>query len=214
MKENEKNSEETSTKNVPEKQVHTEDFSSIKMSAREIESLYQQGTIVYTEGIRRYSLEIEKIKNKIDIEYQNKKAYEETLLVLDKAVEYEEKLLNTINIQFSQKINSIEELKNEYQEILKVREYTKLLKRKERELSLILDEIEEREMTVLHKELERLNILEKVEPIRREIQRLHQIMQELELEKEYFASTKLHQIPQLSLSYKKEEFVDTVVMEV
>jgi DNA repair exonuclease SbcCD ATPase subunit len=99
-----------------------------------------------------------------------------------------------------QKINSIEELNTEYKDIVEASEYSKLLKRKAKELHSVQNEIEELELTYLNYELERINHLEILEPKRREIETIKENLKELELEKEHFSSTKLHQLPLIGLA--------------
>jgi len=182
--------------------------------AREIENHYRDGIIAYVEGISRYSLETSKLKANISTEKKLIEKDEATLIVFERKVSYDEKLLQKYNDSFSQKIHSMQELNREYKEILEDGEYLKLDKRKQHELQELLDEIEELEMTLLHRELERTNILLKLEPKRRLIRELESELIELNLDKEYFASTKLQQISAITNKEKMEDdTVDTEVME-
>lgn len=184
------------------------------LAAREIENHYRDGIIAYVEGISRYSLETSKLKANISTEKKLIEKDEATLIVFERKVSYDEKLLQKYNDSFSQKIHSIQELNREYKEILEDAEYLKLDKRKQHELQELLDEIEELEMTLLHRELERTNILLKLEPKRRLIRELESELTELNLDKEYFAFTKLQQISAISNKEKMEDdTVDTEVME-
>lgn len=184
------------------------------LAAREIENHYRDGIIAYVEGISRYSLETSKLKANISTEKKLIEKDEATLIVFERKVSYDEKLLQKYNDSFSQKIHSIQELNREYKEILEDAEYLKLDKRKQHELQELLDEIEELEMTLLHRELERTNILLKLEPKRRLIRELESELTELNLDKEYFAFTKLQQISAITNKEKMEDdTVDTEVME-
>jgi len=126
------------------------------MAIRKIENYYRQGIIDYEEGVHRYVLEIEKLKSQINAQAKNNKKEEEALLVLQSQIASEERLLERLNEQFSQKAKSIEELKIEYRDMIDGAEYNKVLTRKKKELFEVLDEIEELEMTLLGKELERV----------------------------------------------------------
>ena len=81
------------------------------------------------------------------------------------------------------------------------------------------EKIEELELIYLSHELERINALAILEPKRRYIDTLKENVKELELEKEHFASTKLHQLPQMGLANNvvtnenTEEIVDTSILE-
>lgn len=180
----------------------------------EIENHFRQGILAYAEGIRRYTLEIQKLKAQIDAEKKNIEKDEEVLLVLKREVGYDEKLLQKHNETFSLKINSLQELNSEYKDMLDEAEHTKIFKRKKDELQELQDEIDELEMTLLDAELEHINLLLKLEPKRNFIAELQGELKELELEKDHFESTKLHQIPLISQKQTlKGELVDTEVME-
>ena len=65
------------------------------------------------------------------------------------------------------------------------------------------------------KELERLNLLALVDPIYKEIAQLGRNIKLLQTQKEYYVSTQLHKIPQLSLHLndtKEEDIVETDVI--
>jgi len=130
------------------------------MAIRKTEHYYKQGIIDYAEGVHRYVLEIEKLKSQINAQAKNNEKEEQALLVLQSQIASEERLLERLNEQFSQKAKSIEELKIEYRDMIDGAEYNKLLSRKKKELFEVLDEIEELEITLLGKELERVNLLD------------------------------------------------------
>jgi len=183
-------------------------------AAREIEKHYRDGIIAYAEGMSRYVLETSKLKANISTEKKLIEKDEAALLLIERQVGYDEKLLQKYNNNFSKKIHSIQELNREYKEMLDNEEYLKLDKRKLHELQEILDEIEELEMTVLLRELDRVNLLLKLEPKRRVILTLERELQELKLDKAYFESTKLQQIALISNKEKpKDDTVDTEVLE-
>ena len=106
-----------------------------------------------------------------------------------------------------------------YKEFVDEEGYTKLLTQKRRELHKVQEKIEELELAYLSHELERINTLAILEPKRRYIDTLKENVKELELEKEHFASTKLHQLPQMGLAGNKvtnensEEIVETSILE-
>jgi len=81
--------------------------------AREIENHYRDGIIAYVEGISRYSLETSKLKANISTEKKLIEKDEATLIVFERKVSYDEKLLQKYNDSFSQKIHSMQELNRE-----------------------------------------------------------------------------------------------------
>ena len=181
----------------------------------EIDNYYKQGAIAYAEGISRYNVEIEKLRNCIEKAVNDKQKEEKILLVLEQELAIDNRVLEQLQDEFMQKLHSIEELNTEYKELVDEAGYTKLLVKKRRELYQIEEKIEALEITYLSHELERINTLTILEPKRQTIDTLKENIKELELEKEHFASTKLHQLPQLGLGNNEntEEIVDTSILE-
>ena len=185
----------------------------------EIDRSYKRGVLEYKENIEVYNIEIEKLKNQIalDSEYCDKE--EKNLLLLEHELLFESKLYDKLQVKFSQYINSMEELKTEYKDILEESRYEVTLKRKEKELFECLDELEVSELTLLNKELERLNIFEVFEPKQMQLKRVKIALKELEMEKTYFESMGLHKVSNVQLENKdfwKEkstEVVDTIEIE-
>jgi hypothetical protein len=185
----------------------------------EIDRSYKRGVLEYKENIQSYIIEIEKLKSQIDLEREYSDKEEKNLLMLEHELVFESKAYDKLQVKFSQYINSIEELKNEYKDVLDEARYTVTLKRKEKELFELLDDIEVSELILLNKELERLNIVECLEPKQIQLKKLKIALKELEMEKAYFESIGLHKVSSVQLENKnfwKEEFtevVDTVEIE-
>ena len=186
---------------------------------KEIDKLYQEGVIEYTESIYRYNIEIEKIRNEIAVTQGKNKKAETALLDIERSIEYQEQSLVGLHQKFIQKTSSIVELKTEYKDSLQENLYQSTLKRKEREIYELVDEIEEVELSFLNKELQRINLEELLEPKRTLLEELNRSLKELELEKSYFESTGLQKISRSNIEQKalehldKKSFVDTEVME-
>lgn len=187
---------------------------SIEKVIKEMEKRYTQGTLAYTESLHRYTIEIEKLKAQIKTSIAEKAAEEKSLTKIEHENLYNEKLLDRLSDQFCKKAESIEELNDEYSSIIDTKEYTKILLRKKKDITALQDEIDEIETSLLDRELERLNLLEKLEPKRMAIAQMEAEITQLELEKEHFGLTKLQQIPYLELSQKSttDELIDTVVL--
>ena len=185
----------------------------------EIDRSYKYGVIEYKENIQAYNIEIEKLKNQIVLEGEYCDKEEKNLLLIEHELLFEGKAYDKLQVKFSQFINSIEELKNEYQDLLDEVRYEVTLKRKEKELLDLLDDIEISELTILNKELERLNILENFEPKGVELKRTKILLKELEMEKAYFESMGLHKVTSVQVENKNfwkdesSEIVDTIEIE-
>ncbi len=188
---------------------------SVPAIINEIENYYKQGAIAYAEGVSRYNVEIEKLLNCIEKAVNDKQKEEKILLALEQELAINNRVLEQLQDEFMQKLHSIEELNTEYKELVDEAGYTKLLVKKRRELYKIQEKIEAIEITFLSHELERINTLAILEPQRQTIDTLKENIKVLELEKEHFTSTKLHQLPQLGLGNKEntEEIVDTSILE-
>jgi len=188
---------------------------SVPAIINEIDNYYKQGTIAYAEGISRYNVEIEKLLNHMEKAVNDKQKEEKILLVFEQELAIDNRVLEQLQDEFMQKLHSIEELDTEYKELIDEAGYAKLLLQKRREVYKIEEKIEALEITYLSHELERINTLSILEPKRQTIDAIKENIKELELEKEHFASTKLHQLPQLGLvnNENTEEIVDTSILE-
>lgn len=185
----------------------------------EVDRRYKQGVSEYKENIQTYNIEIEKLKNKIILENEYCDKEEKKLLMIEHELVFENKVYDKLQTKFSQLFNSIEELKNEYKDLLDEVHYEVALKRKEKDLFECLDDIELSELALLNKELERLNILESFKPKQMEVKRIQLSLKELEMEKSYFESIGLHKVSTSRLENKafweEESFVvvDTIEIE-
>ena len=188
----------------------------LTVAADEILRHYQQGAMAYEEGLSRHILEINKLKEEIEHAAKACEKEEHALLMLEMQMHHEEKLLERFNATFEQKIKSLEELKSEYADILEQSEYRKLLRQKEKELLEILVEIDEVEAKHLSDELEHLNLILKLEPKHQHNAALQNQLKILDLEKDHYATTKLHQLPFMqddTEDITSDEIVDTEVMK-
>jgi len=191
----------------------------VATKVKEIDRLYLEGVSKYSENIYLYNIEIDKVKTKISM--QNKKIEKESqiVLLLDNEIKYESNLIDKYNNKFIEKVKSLDELRNEYSSIMEKSVYTEIFSRKKREVLELLDEVEELELTLLNKELARINAVEKLEPEENIILDLKKVLEDLELKKGYLESTGLSNVTNISLekkslpSFKDRNIVDTVIME-
>lgn len=185
----------------------------------EIDSLYRQGVTEYKESIQRYNIEIEKFKYKIDEAREVCIEKEKKLLEVENRVAFESKTYEKLQAKALEKISSIVELQDEYRVVLDEEDYKKSLQRKENELLDCLDDIESVELILLNIELENLNLLELLEPKRRDLTELTLLLKEIEMEKAHFESMGLHKVANVQLENKNfwnegsTEIVDTIEIE-
>lgn len=190
---------------------------SVVATIKEIDRLYKEGILQYTEGIHRYNIEIEKLNNQIEVESKKNNEEERKLFKVESILEYECKVFETLHHTFTQKVDSLVELRDDYQDSLDENTYNKKFTRKEKELFSIIDDIEGKELLLLNQELEKINFSNNS---RKQLDKLTVLMndlKELKLEKNYFESTELQRMSysnpqQLSLKNESSDIVDTEVM--
>ncbi|NKQ41070.1 MAG: hypothetical protein HF962_05825 [Sulfurovum sp.] len=178
-----------------------------------VEKQYRDGVVAYAEGIQYYSLEIEKLKEQISMRISSIKQEEQALSNTTEELGYNQRLLARLNEQCSIKLNSIQELNSRYKAVMELKQYHAISKQKRLELKELLNDTEELEITLLGNEMQRLNLLEKLEPKKEAISELQMKLKILELEKKHFESSKLHRIIQPhNKKTKADILVDTVAM--
>ncbi|SFV90422.1 Myosin heavy chain [hydrothermal vent metagenome] len=174
--------------------VSAELYQHVSMVVREVENRYREGILAYIDVLARYEEEIAQLQQKLSEAKAVTAPEEAKLSLLAQEVRIEERMLERLNSEFLQKITNYEAFAYEYSPLIE-KESAKLLERsKHGEIKRLSDEIEEGEMKLLSLELERLNQLEKLEPLRLEIGRIERALAELERKKRYFETTHLQQM--------------------
>ncbi len=170
---------------------------------------YQDSTLKYSQAIQNYNHEIEKIKAYITKAIESKSEEENIFLKCDNEVKYLSRVLEDTNAEFHKEIHALEELENEYRHSIDNSVYMRITLKKKQTLKKSLDKIEVQEEELLSQELERLNILDKLSPKRKEVEALQKELEHLELEKKHYESSKLQQVIQLpTLSTPIEDVID------
>ncbi|CAA6798752.1 MAG: Unknown protein [uncultured Sulfurovum sp.] len=185
---------------------------------KEIDKLYKQGVLHYSESIHRYNIEIEKLKNEIELENKKNEEEQRSLFAIESILDHECKLFEKLHDKFMQKVASLVELRDEYKDSLEESMYNEKLSRKHSELFDLVDEIEEKEMALLNQELEKINLSNIFRKKVKKLEDLTRSLKEVELEKNYFESTELQKLSyssseQLMLNSESEQIVDTVIMD-
>jgi len=179
---------------------------------------YAKGIIDYQETIFKYNSEIEKLKSQIKLEKKKISKEKELLIAIQHEILYENKTFDTLHHDFEEKIKSIKELKFEYKETMEISKYKEILKRKQRELDEILDKIEDKEIFFLNKELERVNLEEKLQPKQDNIITLENYLNEIENKKKHFEHTGLNKPLNLriknEITSKKENIEDAEITDI
>jgi chromosome segregation ATPase len=168
-------------------------FQSVSLVIREVENRYREGLLAYMDAIARFEEEIGMLEGKISRLKALSAPDEAKLSLHAEEVRVEERMLERLNAELLQKIATYEAFLNEYADMVDEAATAKVKRTKSREIVMLHDEIEESELKLLQIELERINLIEKLEPIRQEIRHLEGLKSELERKKKHFALTRLQQ---------------------
>ena len=158
----------------------------------ELDGRYKEGIQAYTQQIQNYNIEIKTLKKKLESEERLLLNKERTIFVIESSIKSEESSLEKLHFKFEKRVDSLYALQNEYKSILDTKQYEESRVRKEQDIEEVLLDLEELELSLLNKELERLNLLALLEPKRKELKELKSELERLELKKEYFESTALY----------------------
>lgn len=206
----------TSTHESPHLPVSTK-AEQTALSAPDIHGLYIMGTLRYTQKLQHLTLEIEKCKTQIEMQIQNNAAQEQQHADLQSEQDLEERLLERVHRAHLQKLDELITLEREYRQHLEAGEYQKIRTKKQDELQHTQEEIETLEHALLHRELERLNVLEKLTPKRATLTALQETLLSLEQDKSYLERTALQQIHQDAQSMlpqaSTQETTDTEILD-
>ncbi len=168
-------------------------FESVSLVIREVENRYREGLLAYMDALARFEEEIGVVEGKISRLKALSAPDEAKLSLYAEEIRVEERMLERLNAELLQKIAIYEAFLNEYADMVDDEAAAKVKRTKSREIVMLHDEIEESELALLQRELERLNLIEKLEPIRQEIRHLEGVQSELERKKKHFEHTRLQQ---------------------
>ncbi len=162
--------------------------------AQEVEKRYQEGILAYIDVLARYEEEIGLLKEKLQKAKLKALPMEEQLTHYAEEIRIEERLLERLNSDFLQKVGDYEAFETEYSPLMDQKSVTHLKRTKHKEIAKLQSELEESETKLLNLELERLNQVELLEPIKTEIEQIEHTITELEHKKRYFETTQLQQM--------------------
>ncbi len=166
----------------------------VSMVVREVENRYREGILAYIDVLAQYEEEIGGFQQKLSEAKAAAAPEEAKLTMLAEEIRIEERMLERLNSEFLQKLTDYEAFEHEYSPLME-EENAGVLKRSKRgEIERLKDEIEEGESKLLTLELERLNQIEKLEPIRSKIGNIEHALAEFERKKRYFETTHLQQM--------------------
>jgi len=182
--------------------VPQESIASTVMAIADIKESLSSAAQEYAKDIKSFNIKITTIKDDIIKQQSRCDEIQKELEYINKDMEYSKRLLQRLNNNFFKKSEMIDEFSVEFAHSLDAKEFDKIHQRKLKDLIHLTDEIEEVEQTLLETELDRLNTLSRLQPLKTQLEELQRYLLNVELEKEYVESTKLHDIPKL---HKRED---------
>ncbi|SFZ98728.1 Myosin heavy chain [hydrothermal vent metagenome] len=205
-------------KNLIDKSDKTLDYLSksdvayqMTMALSNLNGHYKNEINSYVKELQESILQIEKIKNEISLHEKTLEPQNKTFESLKHDVNYELLLLERLNNTFIQDSKLLTELNS----FLEDSKDSGRFYEKKNALANLLSEIKDVEKKVLMKELEKENILLEMKPIVKKIEMLKYKLNEVELEKHFLESTKIHQIAQHeNISDQKDESENIDIEEV
>jgi predicted ribosome quality control (RQC) complex YloA/Tae2 family protein len=174
-----------------------------------IDQYYQQEIASFKESLQAHQLEIEKCKNHLELLEKESQEDEKALEGIARDIEYEMRHFEERHSLFLQKGQLLREFYDAFEGV-EGESHQKVFHQKEQELCYLLDELHTQEQSLLEKELARQNLLQKLNPIRTQINQLHYQLKNLEEEKKYLQTMKLSPLASqqpLTLSQKPSEEV-------
>jgi len=158
-----------------------------------LDTMYKDNISAYAEKLHTCTREIENKKNQLMLLFKEKEPHSNTLISIEKEVDYTLRLLEKLTEDWCQKFIVITELDSELKHLNHASdERTNILRERNKTLKNLNTEIEDTELSLLEHELEKQNILLFLEPIERQITTLEQNIQALESEKRYIEASQLH----------------------
>ena len=160
-----------------------------------IEKGYKERIAALADEIHKLDAQIEQLSKDAALLEEEKAPQEERVTQLDQEITAETKFLERLTEQLVKKAEVTAELK---QELDRVQEpgSTHLLHNRKLILKELQKEIEETEIQLIEKELERQNHLIEIEPKRQQIRALRMRINALQAQKRYIESSGMHRLSQ------------------
>jgi chromosome segregation ATPase len=170
----------------------------VAMALSALDSRYKENIADYAQELHSCTHKIEMARIDLEMLQKQKVPHDDTLLLVEKELEYALRLLERLTEQWIRKTAVVSELETELEKLGHSEESDSVLQSRRTELESLQMEIEDLELTLLNHELEKQNLLLKIEPIERKIDLLTQKIRELESQKHYIESAHLHRITQVA----------------
>jgi chromosome segregation ATPase len=182
---------------VENNEVSTQITAQVTMALSALDSRYKENVATYAQELHACTHKIETARITLDLTYKEKEPHSNALLSVEKDIDHEVRMLEHFTEQWVQKTVVVIELESELKQLEQTKESDIMFKNRRDELRKLQQEIEDLELTLLKNELEKQNLLLKIEPINHKIYSLQKNIREFESQKRYIESSYLHRITQV-----------------
>lgn len=188
----------------------------VTMALGKMESAYKERVAAFADELHQLGAQIDKLTKEIELLEKAKEQDEQIVTLLDREIDSELKFLERQTDQLLRKAEVTAELQSELN-ALPSNESEHLLRSRHLILKELNKEIEETEIILLQKELEKQNRELELEPKRQQIRTLQLQINELQAQKRYIESSGMHKLTQPALPTRSQtdthpqEVIDTDV---
>ena len=169
----------------------------VTMALSTLDSKYKENVANYAKELHNCTHQIETARISLDLLFKEKEPHNNALIAVEKEIDHELRMLEHFTEQWVQKTVVVTELELEMKQLEHLPEHDRMSQNRRAELKRLEQEIGDFELTLLKHELEKQNILLKIEPIDQKIRALQKSMRELESKKRYIESSHLHRITEV-----------------
>ncbi len=178
--------------------LSAENAAHLTMALSHLEGRYRANVKAYAQELHACNQQIEVLKSQKATLLQEKEPESKRLSEVEKEIEHQTKMLTYLHQQWMQKCTVVTELKRELQALTVDSDAkSKALEGRYVALDTLSEEIESLEVSLLEHELERQNLMLKLEPVEQKIRAIEQEIDTLEAQKRYIESAHLHHITDL-----------------
>jgi chromosome segregation ATPase len=170
----------------------------VTMALSTLDSRYKENVASYAQELHACTYEIETARISLELIEKEKQPHTVALLAIEKEIDHEARLLEHFTEQWVQKTVVISELEIEMKQLEGMQEKKWMFQNRYDDLKRLQLEIEDLELKLLGHELEKENIVLKMEPLEHKIRAWQKTIEELESKKRYIESSYLHRITEVA----------------
>ena len=188
---------------LKDSEVSSQITAQVTMALSTLDSKYKENVANYAQELHECTHKIETAGIGLDLLFKEKEPQTNALIAVEKDIDHEVRMLEHFTEQWIQKTVVVRELEMEMKQLEHLPEHDLMFQNRHEELKRLEQEIGDFELILLKHELEKQNILLKIEPVEHKIRALQKSMRELESKKRYIESSYLHRITQVLPSKKQ-----------